>query len=59
MLEKIMNLHILLYCMAAMGALGAIGMFATHLTYRRMMKKTSHLSNLKEKWLNLWKSRDR
>lgn len=59
MLEKIMNLHILLYCMAAMGALGAIGMLATHLTYRRMMKKTSHLSNLKEKWLNLWKSRDR
>lgn len=34
-------------------------MLATHLTYRRMIKKTSHLSNLKEKWLNLWKSRDR
>lgn len=59
MLEKMMNLQILLYSMAAMGALGAIGMFATHLTYRRMIKKTSHLSNLKEKWLNLWKSRDR
>lgn len=59
MLEKMMNLHILLYSMAAMGALGAIGMLATHLTYRRMIKKTSHLSNLKEKWLNLWKSRDR
>lgn len=59
MLEKIMNLHILLYCMAAMGVLGAIGMSATHLTYRRMIKKTSHLSNLKEKWLNLWKTRDR
>ena len=58
MLEKIMNLHILLYCMAAMGALGAMGMFATNLTYRRMMKKTGRLSNLKEKWLNLWKSRD-
>lgn len=59
MLEKMMNLHILLYSMAAMGALGAIGMLATHLTYRRMIKKTSHLSNLKEKWLNLWKFRDR
>ena len=32
MLEKIMNLHILLYCMAALGAMGAIGMLATHLT---------------------------
>jgi hypothetical protein len=59
MLEKIMNLQILLYCMAAVGAFGAIGMLATHLTYRRMMKNTGHLKNLKEKWLNLWKSRDR
>lgn len=59
MLEKIMDLHILLYSMAALGALGAIGMFATHLTYRRMIKSTKRLSNLKEKWLNLWKSRDR
>ncbi|MDO4273966.1 MAG: hypothetical protein Q4D16_09855 [Eubacteriales bacterium] len=59
MLEKIMNLHILLYCMAALGAMGAIGMLATHLTYRRMIKNTGHLSNLKEKWLNLWKTRDK
>ncbi|MDC7290727.1 hypothetical protein NXH76_23330 [Blautia schinkii] len=59
MLEKIMNLHILLYCMAALGVLGAIGMLATHLTYRRMIKNTGHLSNLKEKWLNLWKTRDK
>lgn len=57
--EKIMNLHILLYCMAAMGAMGAIGMFATHLTYRRMIKKTTRISSLKEKWLSLWKTRDR
>lgn len=59
MLEKIMNLHILLYCMAALGVMGAIGMLATHLTYRRMIKNTGHLSNLKEKWLNLWKTRDK
>lgn len=60
MLEKIMNLHILLYCMAALGALGAIGMLATHLTYRRFLKKnTGSQTNLKEKWLNLWKTRDK
>ena len=38
MLEKIMDLHILLYSMAAIGAVGAIGMLATNLTYRRMLK---------------------
>ena len=71
MLEKIMDLHILLYSMAALGALGAIGMLATNLTYRRMLKSTgSKITgnrstgsagkvNLKEKWLNLWKTRDR
>lgn len=74
MLEKIMNLHILLYCMAALGAFGAIGMLATHLTYRRILKSTKKKSpdgkeaetsgkdgrqNLKEKWLGMWKTRDR
>lgn len=73
MLEKIMDLHILLYSMATLGALGAIGMLATNLTYRRMLKSTgSKMSgsrkstgtgtkgvSLKEKWLKLWKTRDR
>ena len=72
MLDKIMSLHILLYCMAALGALGAIGMLATNLTYRRMLKSTgSKMSgtrkntgtgssvSLKEKWLKLWRTRDR
>lgn len=59
MLETMMELNIPLYAMGAMGALGAVGMTATSLTYRRMMKHTGHLSNLKEKWLNLWKTRDR
>ena len=71
MLEKIMDLHILLYSMAAIGAVGAIGMLATNLTYRRMLKSTGSRKagsknggitgkvNLKEKWLNLWKTRDR
>ena len=60
MLEKIMDLHILLYAMAALGGLGAAGMLATHLTYRRLIRKNSEMkSNLKEKWINLWKTRDR
>lgn len=59
MLEQIMNLHILLYGMAVAGAAGAIGMLATHLTYRRILRKTKAVKNLKEKWLNLWKTRDR
>lgn len=60
MLEKIMNLHILLYGMAVFGVLGAIGMLATHLTYRRLIRKnTGTKMNLKEKWLSLWKTRDK
>ena len=74
MLEKIMDLQILLYSMAALGTLGAIGMLTTNLTYRRMLKSTgskntgtkntqgagsSQRISLKEKWLRLWKTRDR
>ena len=74
MLEKIMDLQILLYSMAALGALGAIGMLTTNLTYRRMLKSTgskttgakntqgtgsSQRISLKEKWLRLWKTWDR
>ena len=55
-----MALHILLYAMAALGGLGAVGMLATHLTYRRLIRKNTGIkTNLKEKWLNLWKTRDR
>lgn len=59
MLERIMNLHILLYSMAVFGSVGAVGMLATNLTYRRMLRKTNGMMNLKEKWLNMWKLRDR
>lgn len=59
MLHKLMDMQVFLYGMALSGVLGAVGMLVVHLTYRRKLKKTSHLSNLKEKWLNLWKSRDR
>ena len=59
MVKKIMDLYLLLYCMAGLGVLGAAGMLATNLSYRRIIRKTGRLSNLKEKWLNLWKTRDR
>ena len=60
MLEKIMNLHLLLYAMIVLGGLGALGMLTTHLTYRRLIRKNTELkSNLKEKWMNLWKTRDK
>lgn len=60
MLEKIMNLHLLLYAMILLGGFGAFGMLATHLTYRRLIRKNTGMrSNLKEKWINLWKTRDK
>lgn len=60
MLERIMNLHLLLYAMTVLGWLGVLGMLATHLTYRRLIRKNTGMqTNLKEKWLNLWRTRDR
>ena len=59
MLERIMNLQILLCIMAAAGAFGAVGMLAVHLTYRRTLRRTNTVTSLKEKWLNLWKTRDK
>ena len=58
MLEMIIKLNIPLYVMTSMGCIGGLGMLATNLTYRRMIRNTQRLQNLKEKWLNLWKSRD-
>lgn len=60
MLERIIDLNILLYTMAVLGSLGIAGMFATHLTYRRVMKSTNAENmGIKEKWLTLWKTRDK
>ena len=56
MLERIMDLQILLYLMTVLGTAGAIGMLAVHLTYRRTLRKTKATTNLREKWLNLWKT---
>ena len=43
MLEKVMELHFLLYAMMLMGGLGALGMLTTHLTYRRMIRKNTEM----------------
>ena len=43
MLEKVMELHFLLYAMMLMGGLGALGMLTTHLTYRRMIRKNTEV----------------
>ena len=60
MLEKIMNLHLLLYAMLVLGGFGTLGRLATHLTYRRLIRKNTDVrSNLKEKWMKLWKTRDK
>ena len=59
MLERIMDLHILLYLMAVLGTAGGVGMLAVHLTYRRILRRTNAVTSLKEKWLNLWKTRDK
>lgn len=59
MLEKIMDLQILFCIMAAAGAFGAVGRLAVHLTYRRILRRTNAVTSLKEKWLNLWKTRDK
>ena len=34
-------------------------MLAVHLTYRRTLRKTKATTNLREKWLSLWKTRDK
>lgn len=39
MLEKVMELHFLLYAMMLMGGLGALGMLTTHLTYQSKVRK--------------------
>ena len=44
MVKKIMDLYLLLYCMAGLGVLGAAGMLATNLSYRRIIRKTGRLS---------------
>lgn len=58
MIGRLMDMQILFYCMIGTGVLGAIGMFIVNRTYKRRMKLMGHLAQLKEKWLQLWTSRD-
>ncbi len=58
MLQKIMDMQILLYAMAGMGALGALGMAVIRLSYKRRLQKDNSLTNLKEKWLKHCSCRD-
>lgn len=48
MLEKIMELKILLYFMTVLGTAGAVGMLAVHLTYKRALRKTKAVNSLKK-----------
>lgn len=58
MLHQIMDMQLLLYAMAGMGVSGILGMAAVCLIYKRKIRKNSHLSDLKEKWIKLWENRD-
>ena len=49
MLEKVMELHFLLYAMMLMGGLGTLGMLTTHLTYRRMIRKIQRLNQISKR----------
>lgn len=49
MLEKVMELHFLLYAMMLMGGLGALGMLTTHLTYRRMIRKNTEVKQISKR----------
>ena len=48
MLERIMDLQILLYLMTVLGTAGAIGMLAEHLTSRITMRKKNATTKLRE-----------
>lgn len=59
MLETIMDRNLPLYCMAALCATGVVGMFTTHLSYRRMIRRTKDKkTELREKWMDIWRTRD-
>lgn len=59
MLHKMMDMQILLYAMAGVGLLGILGMAATCLFYKRSVKKADQVSDLKEKWFQFCKGREK
>ena len=59
MLETMMELHVPLYLMGGAGS-ARRGGHGSHKPYLQKNDETrGHLENLKEKWLNLWKTRDK
>lgn len=58
MLHRMMDMQILLYAMAGMGVLGIMGMIAVCLAYKRRIRKSSRLPDLKEKWIELCEERN-
>ena len=58
MIDKLLDMQVLFYCMITAGVLGAVGMFLVNYSYRKKVKFAQQISQMKEKWLNLWKSRD-
>lgn len=58
MINRLLDMQILFYCMVGCGVLGALGMFLVNRSYKKKMKLSQQIAQLKEKWLNLWKSRD-
>lgn len=59
MLHRMMDMQILLYAMAGIGLLGILGMATTCLIYRRRVKKSGQISDLKEKCLAFCKGYDK
>ncbi len=58
MIDRLLDMQILFYCMIGAGILGALGMFIVNRTYKRKVRLADQITHLKEKWLNLWRSRD-
>lgn len=59
MIDRLLDMQILFYCMIGTGVLGALGMFIVNRTYKRRVKLMSQITVLRDKWTRLWKSRDR
>ncbi|MDO5389806.1 MAG: hypothetical protein Q4F24_01785 [Eubacteriales bacterium] len=58
MIDKLLDMQVLFYCMIAAGIFGAVGMFLVNRSYKKKVRFAQQISKMKEKWMNLWKSRD-
>lgn len=58
MAERLMDMQLFLYCMIGSGILGTLGMILANRIYRRTRKLAGTAFPIREKWINLWNSRD-